>query len=1271
MPKPIRFSDIEGTPSAAPRFADIEEAAQPSTFDSIVSGAKSMVTPSRPDAQAVESKPVTREGLGIDDTELSRRLKAIGYSSLEEFNAAAAVRNQEARLAAIRQNAQSQGLAILGGMNPLRLGTDAPMSSATPEQTNKALDEAEQQNPKTALAAGVLSPNAASAGERIAQAALISAGSAKARGQNPLVGAGVGGGLAAAVEGVVHGGGKLIAPLAKRIAPALADLHVAAARGEPVTDVSPLALHERATVVGEPPTEVLPPNLLHTFEPPDYPTSPGGKAAPGIPTHADRPYFAEQTNVGPLRADEFAPEPGTRKMIPNEPTTDAKLKRIGELSAERPTGEMHPDELLGDRAYNAKNKRLADEVQLGKDILEGKAAPPKNETVGGRPSNATPEQVKFEDALKFLEGDDVGSEKTLTKYLPRDAKAPSKWRDPEVTWIPQRKVPEADAYVGGGAGDDGERAAGRTNPESRYVSGPPVEEPLTPNDIGENFLAAAAESKNMLARDLSWFEKFKKSLSLPENRAGSDIAAAIRGLRGARAMKDIAVERLYPKLEKSIKDLPASERANVKRIIVGLRDRKMTLDDVGKLPAEFRQLFTQAQREQQAMTVELAKNGYFSGAEMKNMKKLLDQGVLHLHRSYQAFLAKKGYRPSEGAMQSAAKFFAEELGLDTMQANARVRAVVKDLVDENAKWNPQTIASAFRDAGLLKQRKLPPQLHGLLGVVNDPSFVVADTAAEMAQLYHQMRVTRAMAAPQLEGKLWAKQWMPGMDERPLWDPSKGIEENRRLFGEMAGKYVAPQLREAMVDLQGSKVRSFVQQVSDAFVGWFALAKVTSSPVTWARNLMSNTFNLTVSGVPMHRWPQLAAKAAQSMRDVSKRTSLREAGVGEWAQMALEDHATPQGRATDWGGSEARRIIEDVIRASPEGMVGVFDKLFRKYNAVRGSMGKVYEVADTLPRLMAYMHHVEDGVKNLGLPMEAARARASHLVNRYFATGASVGPLFRGLSSSGGSPFASWFVDNMRVTKNIMADAAKGQVGPLARAATFSAVPMAMFYGMRQLYGMTDAEVSINERRLKGSWRDRQAFHDWVPVRTKDGSAYAISFDGLNPLAAFLKGPEGSFPKNIAASVFQGLSNSGWAEPFVDHTLARLGVAPAEYQPPILPGQEGYRLANDFYQYMQPTLMRQFTDVARKAQMVPDVLPLRPNEELQGTGEAFFTTFNPLSIEKVGRHTMEGARKQVQGQAGELKDATKKGGKLPSDERDRVQQETQKRKEDLRRRQGSR
>lgn len=1043
----------------------------------------------------------------------------------------------------------------------------------------------------------------------------------------------------------------------------------------PVKDevTRPSARVQRAELLGqEPRTNPL-------YEPER--ANPGKRV--GEDTRTDRPYFRDmevKTKTGPLRADEFPPEPSTQKMYSH--ATDAEQVAAVEQQAQLAGRKLSPEKMNTQGQYMPRDllKEMKDAAAAkfeGKSLLELRAEERQPQTplqrvalknalkaARGEGTNAgvASEQVKFDDAMQFLTGEDSGTEKTKTRYVPRDTLYPEKLKDPNVTHIPLGK---AQPMLMGGSGEP------PRNPRAAYVAQPPVEPgPLMPNEVPDSFHDAAAEYGRANAKDRGFVENMKRSLSLPENRAPEDVAAAIRGLKAARAVKDMAMEKLFPAMDKSLKRLTPSERIAAKRTISDLQNKRATVADVSKLPPEFRDLFNHANRETQSMMLDLARRGYFTAAEMKGFKANLDEGHIWLHRSYQAFLAKKGFSPTTDARVRAARFLMESEKLPEAEAHAKVEAVVRKLQEMKGPRSMQSVSQLFKDQGLTKKRSFSPQLRALLGVIDDPSFVVVDTVGEMAQMYHQARVTDAIAQPQNNGVIWSNTPLPNMHPERLWNDALGVEGNRRAFGALAGKYVSPQLHEVMADAASPQARGFLGQLTNAVMSWFALAKVVTSPTTMARNLLSNSFNLMVSGVPMQRWPQLTYKAVQALRAEGRNLSLKEAGAGQWARMAIEDHALAPGRGTDWGGAEARNILENVLREPQKGLVGVFDSLFRKYNGARSKMGKVYELGDSLPRLMAYMHHVQDGVHSLGLSEASARARASHLVNRYFATGASVGPAFRAMSQSGGAPFGAWFVDNMRVTKNIMADAGRGQFGPAFRAAVFSGIPMGAFYAMRQLYGVTDAEVHAAERKLKGSWRDRNAFHDWLPIRGKDGLMYAVSFDGLNPMATFFKGAEGSFPKNIAANVAQGLTQSGWAEPLADKLLSHAGLAPAPYEAPVLPGQEGYRLANDISQYLQPSLMRQFQDVARKAQLAPESLPLR-NEEPQSLGEAAFTTFNPLSVEKVGPRTMEAARKQTQGAYGNLNDARKQAKKLPGEESAKVKSEALRRIEELRRKQSTR
>lgn len=1023
----------------------------------------------------------------------------------------------------------------------------------------------------------------------------------------------------------------------------------------------------------EPPTDLLP-------EP--GATSPGRRPLPGEPTLVDRPYLPRSLRKA-QRVPEGEPITETglsaraRRMmengpLPGEPNTAGKLDVVRGMNAERPTvvddprmaeflresgfneaasaaDRGEPDAMLKWLKDNPQSAKMAEQAGLVHASEYRKYAGPQELTkapktsslrdeMGTKSLRAAPAEPSLDESLAWLSGEDTPEPKTLTKYVPRDSLLPKSQQNPEMTYVKSSRLkPE----VGGGSGVPEEP----TRPAAAQQSGPPVSAPLQPQDLDEMFGSLAAQSQQILANDSGLRAKFLRQFSLPEFRGDELLGHAVRSVNASRAIGDFQMQRLYPALQRTLEKLPSADKAEVANVISRLRDRKGTIADLSKLPQEFRDLFDQTQREQQGQLVELAKGGYFGPAELATISKNLKKGLLHLHRSYQAFYARKSWKPPDEAIEKASRYIANEAGIDPVQATARVRAILKTAAEGEGFKNVQQLLGAFRDAGLLKRRMLPAELHPLLGVVNDPAFVVADTASQMSSLYHLMLRTRGIVTPDLEGQTWSRQWMPGMDERPMWNENLGTAENKRLFGELAGKYVPPALRQSMLDVPPPMVENFARDFARKVTGWFSTAKVLTSPVTWARNIISNGLYLSASGVPMWRQLPLMKKAFSSIMAGQKRLSSGAAKGGEWLQMALEDGAVRPGRGTDLGGSEARAIAENVLRARPEeGLLGAWDSAMRLMQKGQLKLGKTYELFDSAARLAAYMHHVEAGKTRLGLTDQQARSHASHIVNRYFATGAGAAPIFRELSRSslGLAPFIGWHVDNLRVAKNILADSLKGDIAPLMRTAGWIAAPMIAAYTARQMYGITDSDVAAGERALKGSWRDKQGFHDWLPVRGQDGKlTYAVSFDGLNPFALFARGaPTQSIPQRMAASIIQGMVQSGAMEPWVDEQLSNLGVTPEQYHPQTLPGQEGWKAASSVAQFMEPALLRQFRTVARKAQL--DLgQPLRPTEEPQGLGEALMTTFSPIGIEKVGPRTQRGAQKQLLGERGSLLDARKR------------------------------
>lgn len=1276
MPKFLSDSDFEKQFGSKKTFLSDEDfaakfdapAKEPAQAPGVLDQLKGMFVPSEPDFETYT--PLPREKfLGSD----------------EEFNAYQK-RAVKAQIQTKNLNDMSKLLSFAQGADVTGLGLKA--ADAIRPGTQKTVEEERARNPKTALAGGMVAPIGSELKVMVPVAFGVGALNAAAHDQNPLAGGAVNAAVAAATHGVFKLGGAAASKVLGRqmsatlgpegaVFQAGGDLERMAGMREPGTVSSEPFTGQQYPGAPREGTAIQFPEQLRPERGTDVQyrraaggaldapapgemTSPGGRrGGPGERTAVMEPGAEPKTFTGPSTPEERAlamSEAGkTRLTIPGVSEDPlAQVERIAKEMGLRDVPQglnekgQYPGFDVETHDVGPRARPLGEPTYIERGLQGGR------ETVSSRPPS------KFQEAMDFLTGDDVGTAKTVTKYVPRDSLLPRSQQNPEATFVSSKRL---DPAVGGGAGVPPHPV----NPEAQPVPGPPFEQgPLLPIDVPDTFAVHAAEAEQALKKDKSLWETVKRGLSLPENRADDEVAAAIRSFRAARSMREVGL-KLHEKLQDTLKDLPPVERARVQRIVTGLRDRKLGREAVADLPPAFRDLFMNLEREKQEMLIGLVREGYYTPQQMLSIKKLLDDGGLHLHRSYQAFLNKRGYNPTAESISEAARFVAKDQGLPEYAATAAVKAQVKRLLAGESVPNEQGLAAALRDSGLMKGRTLPPAFRKLLGVIDDPAFIVADTVGEMAQQYHLSRATNAFAAPEYRGKVWSDSAAPGFDPRRLWVEGKSPAENKQLFGELAGKWVKPELYEAMAQQATPEAQSLRGQIMNAAVGLFSTAKVTSSPATWLRNLLSNTYNLSVSGVPPWRYmrPKYVMQALESIKALKGSTSMKRAGAGEWARMAREDWAIPEGRGTDWGGAEAQRIVNEAVRgAEKNGFFGAMDSIFRLVNKGRGKLGEAYEFADQLPRLIGYMYHVEQGVQ-MGMPEMAARARASQLINKYFATGASVGPALRGLAKSGGAPFASWFVDNMRVAKNIGADAFRGDFGPLTRSALFMGSIAGAFYAMRHLGGFTDTDVAAGNRALKGTWDNNNAFHDWLPVRGKNGEMYAVSFDGLNPMATFFKGPPGSPAKNVAANIVRGVTQSGYLQLPADLLLAQAGVAPQEYRPPILPGQEGTALANSAWQYMQPTMVAQFRNVLRKAQLSPE--PLRDTEQPESLPEALLLhgPAMPLSIEKVGPRTQEGARRQLQGAVGELKDARKAVKRLPAEEGAKVREEANRRLMELR------
>lgn len=809
------------------------------------------------------------------------------------------------------------------------------------------------------------------------------------------------------------------------------------------------------------------------------------------------------------------------------------------------------------------------------------------------------------------------------------------------------------------------------NPRGALVAAPPSGPKPMPEEIDlESMRAQAEAARKADVKDKGRFEKLKKALSLPENRAEGEVAYAIRQYQAAKDAGNVKLEKSYPKL---VEALPKDQKARVENIIRRVRDLKASPAELNSLPDSFKNLFNNLLREGEKKRAWLKANGYFSPAEIAAMDNRAKLSLPWLHREYQVFHSKK-FVPSTDARVKAQQYLMKK-GLGADDAAAEVAALVKRIVEDPSGSEKIFLESPF-NRNILKERKLPEPLRDLYGVINDPAFVVAQSAAELEGMYRRARVVEGFASKEFKGQLWDDKWSQGsnLDPRRLWDDTVDAAGNKKKFGPLAGKYLDSQLRESMLEITNPVSQNILARMAQMPTNIFRFAKVMTAPATFLRNFIGNSMYASAAGVPMQRWPKRIAQAWQALRAFgAEATDARTAPARMYAQ-ALEDAAVRPGRGVDYGGSVAKQIVETAIRESDNhGMIGGVEKLWQKFEGVKTHLGALYETMDTVWRLGTYLDQMDQGV-SMGLSVAEARSRATHIVNRYFASGASIGPAVKQLSNNslGLAPFLSFHVDNMRVAKNIMEDSAKGQVGSLARTAVWWSLPSVAFAFNRYLNGISDEEVEAAEAGLNTSWRENNPVHDWIPVKNADGKlTWAVSFDAFNPFLTFVRG-QGSIPQRVAANVMLGFVESGALEPFARRALSSAGIPAAEYSRDPLPGQEGYALLSNMWDYFEPTLNRRMKDVARRTEMNgpgSSALTLRPGEEPLTMGEA--TTFQnplmPLGMKKVGPRTAESVRAGRAREARDLeRDVKLRAAKLPADEKLRVQMEAQRRLEELRR-----
>lgn len=747
--------------------------------------------------------------------------------------------------------------------------------------------------------------------------------------------------------------------------------------------------------------------------------------------------------------------------------------------------------------------------------------------------------------------------------------------------------------------------AARSTPRSVEVPSVPDVPLATPQLAAESALVlqeAVDWGQRMNKRDKGWFAKLSKTLLAPEFRAAEIVAPFIREMNAVPHIQNAQFQRVFRPLRQALANLTPEGQKQVETFFkqnVSPEDWK----NAPRVPFEaLPDAWKQLHREGLAQAAEqrdyLVEKGYFTPEQAAEIRTMDENGRVWMHRDYRAHLD-NAYVPKARDFNYAVKRLVQDSKgkLSHREAVVELQALLgtygKGGVD--ARWQASRLGKDI----LQNRGKAPAYLRKFMGEVHNPAFVTATSMSELEAMYRKAKVSEAAVSPELKGQVWDDRPSDNMFPKKVWIDGLDALENRRNFGELAGKYVAPELYETVMQSSQARVNNALQEVLMGLTSNFKFAKVGLNVVSWMRDFASNTFFAAGAGLPIWnpRWGPRMAQAVRSLKAYGDTFLTPKGAPGSGlakdvrlVQWALEDGAIRPGTGAEFGGSVARSIARQYLRDKRPGIYGWLQATGDALQSGKAKLGELRDYTDNATRLAAYAENLDKFLTRQKLPEAKARALASMAVNNNFASSGSVSPAVRQFSQTYGAflnPFMLWGVDNLRVTGKQLQSLRTAPAAVL-RLGTQTALVAGLFEGLRRLYNFSDAEVQEAETRLRGGYKERNPFRQWLPLRDDSGRPWVVSLTAVHPWAGLGRGPEESplarrVAENLAGTVYEG----GLAADPINRVLVGAGLkAEMPFEPKTIPGKHPVAgILDTFYKTYEPGFVLSLRNAARKSQIV--------------------------------------------------------------------------------------
>lgn len=342
----------------------------------------------------------------------------------------------------------------------------------------------------------------------------------------------------------------------------------------------------------------------------------------------------------------------------------------------------------------------------------------------------------------------------------------------------------------------------------------------------------------------------------------------------------------------------------------------------------------------------------------------------------------------------------------------------------------------------LQKGEIPEQVRAFMGEIKEPAYPVA---RGIAQLTHDVETAKLFR---------------NVAENPQWSSAKAagdfvqLDTSKKL-GALAGKYVHPEIARDINDIIRipSQAEKFYKDILHAW----KFGKVILNPATHARNMMSNSILMDLSGVDLNKQPALLAR---SLKEISQK--------GSFFQEAKE--ANLMGH--EFSAAEIKGFMDNFDKPAET----VFGKIMNIPKQGVKFLGNTYQTEEQIFKLAKFIHERE-----AGLGVKEAADQAQKWLFNYD----KVSPAVKALRTS---PIGAPFITFSSKALPVVAEAAA--TNPM-RLYKYKILFDSMENMAKEKFDLSDKEINTIKRNQRGGVVI-------LPVKDKAGKLQTLDLSYILP-----------------------------------------------------------------------------------------------------------------------------------------------------------------------------